>query len=136
MLLKFFCLSFIGLVVSQRFPDERCPQVNLRPPNHIPHETDCGLFYVCNQGYRVLMPWGFSIFRNISLKFIFSSKSSRRCPPGKKIEQFFVLMNLSIFSFSGTLYDRQINQCQLEERVNCNPFPTVPQQFPTVPNAK
>jgi hypothetical protein len=37
--------------------DPRCPAED--PPNvtvHLPHESDCGLFYKCGNGYRYLIP--------------------------------------------------------------------------------
>jgi Chitin binding Peritrophin-A domain len=55
MLLKLVIVTLIGLVATQT-PDARCPAENQRPPIHLPHETDCTLYYVCHLGNRILMP--------------------------------------------------------------------------------
>lgn len=57
MLLKLAVLALIGLTLTEaQVPDARCPAVNTRPPTHLPHETDCRLFYLCHLGNKVLMP--------------------------------------------------------------------------------
>lgn len=64
---KLAVLVLVGLTMTlAQEPDARCPAVNTRPPTHLAHETDCGLFYLCHLGNRFLMP---------------------RCPAGKLFEQ-------------------------------------------------
>lgn len=49
-------VGLLGLVSAQLGElDDRCPLVNTSPPTQLPHESDCGLFYICETGRRIVL---------------------------------------------------------------------------------
>ena len=55
---KLICFFVLAMAVfaQHSIPDQRCPEINPHPAIKLPHESDCGLFYVCHFGNRILMP--------------------------------------------------------------------------------
>lgn len=60
MLTKIAIVVLVGMVASQGVPDDRCPATNPRPPVHLPHDTDCNIYWLCHFGekYELKCPEG------------------------------------------------------------------------------
>lgn len=43
-------------VTAETLQHEQCPSINTIPSTLLPHESDCGLYYICHLGKRLLMP--------------------------------------------------------------------------------